>query len=89
MPKYAVITPTYATSCDSGWNVPEDTQIPEYGCDYLEIEAPNKQQAEVLAVRSWRAEGRKNWRAAKWITDSDSDKCCPFTGLKVEELTEE
>ena len=57
----------------SSWSL----EPPEWGADCVDVEASNKRQAKVEAVRKMRKEGMS------WMCDQDSDKKSPFTGLKV------
>lgn len=81
MPKYAVVTPEYLIH-NERYDPPEP---PEYGCDYLEVEAPTAREAKILAVCEWRKRPRRNNYVARQL----SDDCNPFTGLKAELITEE
>ena len=75
MPRYYVITPEYGTTdpiLDDG------TGPYEYGCDVVEVEAPNTRVAKVLGVRELRR------TKSHWMRDQDGDGHSPFTGLKVE-----
>ena len=75
MKKYSVITPEvmfYAGSYDP-------PAPPEFGRDYVEVEANTKKEARVVAVREFRN------RKSKWIEERRGDDLSPFTGLLVEE----
>lgn len=72
---YGVVTPQFWS-----YHYYYDIDPPEYGADYVEVEAPNKRRAKVEAVRKMRQEGME------WVSDQASDGASPFTGLKVLDL---
>lgn len=53
----------------------------EYGCDVVYVEASNKREARVKAIKMPGLAGH--------VDIQRSDGCSPFTGLRVEEVTEE
>lgn len=69
---YTVCTPQYISYYSY-----YDLEPPDYGADCVDVEAPNKRQAKVEAVRKMRKEGME------WVKDQQSDKNSPFTGLEV------
>lgn len=70
---WSVTTPMYMTY-GSMW----DDEPPEYGCDWICVEANTKREAKLIAVREWRKQN------THWMQDCRSDNASPFTGLKVE-----
>lgn len=72
--RFAVITPAYEKH-PGGMGVGP----PEYGCDYIEVDAENRRAAKILAVRLWR---RGDWR----LYVNKFDDQCPFSGLEVLEV---
>lgn len=73
MPWYWVVTPVYTTYG------PGQYDPPEYGCDAIEIYAPNKRAAKVEAVRKM-----SGWEKGHWVKDQRADEHSPFTGLRVQ-----
>ena len=53
MHKYGVVSRGYYIR-PQGWG---ELEPPEYATDYVEVEAPTKRAARVLAVREWRKLG--------------------------------
>jgi hypothetical protein len=73
MPRwYEVVSPEYMTH-DGGSYEP-----PEYGRDWLPVQATSKRRAKVLAVRAWRRRGRG------YVTDDPGAN--PFTDLTVNRI---
>jgi hypothetical protein len=78
--RYAVLTPSYEVYSAS------ESDPPEYGRDYLEVEAENKRDARVLAVKIWRdTGGLKLYGSHRLYIEWYSDEC-PFANLEVTEL---
>ncbi len=77
MSHWEVWTPQYMTYVGS-WSLGP----PEYGCDWVVVEAETKREAMVKAVRIWRAE------RTDWMLDCASDQASPFTGLHAEVIFE-
>lgn len=74
MKRYAVITPEFET------HPSDDINPPEYGCDYIEVEAENKRDARLLAVKLWRQQGGYRLYVNYY------DDQCPFAHLEVIEV---
>jgi len=74
---WEVYTPQYMTY-GSPWGDPPEP--PEYGCDWVCVEADTKREALVKGVRKLREE------KSEWLEDQASDGASPFTGLKAAKL---
>ena len=79
--RYVVISPIYEVTSMS-WDPPEP---PDYGCDYIEVEAGNKQEAKIFAVKLWRAELKNKPWERRYIDYYDDEN--PFANLTVKEIS--
>lgn len=69
-----------------------DSEPPEYGCSYVEVEAETRQKAKVLAVRRWRYpnkdsqedDGIIDWAGDLGYCDNGNEN--PFKGLQVRKV---
>lgn len=70
---WSVMTPMYTT-----YGSILDLEPPEYGCDWICVEANTKREAAVKAVKKFREMN------TVWMEDCRSDNASPFTGLKIQ-----
>ena len=80
MKHYSVISPTYEIFGGS-WDPPEP---PELGKDYIEVEANNKREAKIFAVKIWRTEAKQNPWERRYVDHYNDEN--PFAKLIVKEL---
>lgn len=77
MTRYYVVSPEYETYHGGGYDPPEP---PEWGCDFVEIEADSKRDALILGVR----EIMRTQKRHSWAHDNQLDGKPPWAGYKVE-----
>ena len=70
---WSITTPMYTT-----YGNILDLEPPDYGCDWICVEADTKREAAVKAVKKFREMN------TEWMQDCRSDNASPFTGLKIE-----